>query len=414
MKKVSVLAGAVLALGALLLSGCSWVLPDSGFGDYPEAARVSQAPVEELRRKYTGYGFQALTSDKERQLYAAIDEAVQQPHSTEFYSEPFDNMQRVSDILELYKDDFPGVFWIDEAEPYYYATRGDVLQLSLHFKLEDEALQAARDELEQAVQGVLANAPEGSDYDRELYVHDYLIENCVYDDEAVELHKSDKVRANEQNAYGALVEQRAVCEGYTRAFQLLCERLNVTCWVIQGQAKDFGDEGNVNHIWNCVQLDGDWYHVDVTWDDYEDAAASTDCYYYFNLTTAEIEKDHTISPLFNENEQEDVWYNGFVPDCTATTYNYFVLNAMPITDLDSGDYALFVAQAAGFGQASCCFTVSEALNFQDTFDALVSGYAYDWVSGANEINEYEPYISNGSKLSANETRRVITLLLDYA
>lgn len=413
MKKTTVLAGTAVTLGALLFSGCSLLFPDTG-GGFPEAARASRPSAEELRRKYTGFGFQALANEAEQQLYAAIDEAVYQPQSTEFYSNPFENMQRVSDILELYKDDHPDVFWIDEAEPYYYAGVRDALKLSLHFKLEGEALQTAREELEQAVQTALAYAPQsGSDYEKELYVHDYLIETCTYDDEAVELHKIDQVRANEQNAYGALVEGTAVCEGYTRAFQLLCERLDVTCWVIQGQASDFTDEGNVNHIWNCVQLDGDWYHVDVTWDDYEGAPAATDCYYYFNLTTAEIEKDHVISPLYNDNEQADVWYNGFVPQCDSTAYNYYVLNAMPIDDLDSGDYASFLAQAAANQEASCCFLVSEMLDFEDTFDEIVSGYAYEWVSGANDINGYEPFISNSSRLSANSDRRVVTLLLEY-
>ena len=414
MKKISVLAVAAAVCGAMLPAGCALPVTDAGSAALPEAANTTQVSVEELRQKYTGYGFNALASDAEQRLYAAIDEAVNQPHSTEFYSDAFDNMQRVSDILELYKDDHPAVFWIDEAEPYYYSTVQGRLRISLHFKLEDEALQAARDQLEQVVQTVTDNAPaDGSAYEKELYLHHYLIENCVYDDEAVELHKNDRVRSNEQNAYGALVEEQAGCEGYTRAFQLLCERLDVPCWVIQGQAKDFTDEGNVNHIWNCVQLDGDWYHVDVTWDDYEDASVESDRYYYFNLTTAEIEKDHTISPLFNESEDPDVWYNGFVPDCTATAYNYFLRNSMAIDDLDAGDYVSYVAQAALDQRDSCCFMVSEALDFEETFDLLVQGYAYDWVSGANESNDYEPFINNSSKLSANENRRVITLLLKY-
>ena len=44
---------------------------------------------------------------------------------------------------------------------------------------------------------------------------------------------------------------------------------------------------------------------------------------------------------------------------------------------------------------------------------MVGGYAYRWVSGANEINNYDPQISNSCKLSANDERRVITLILNY-
>ena len=274
------------------------------------------------------------------------------------------------------------MFWIDESEPYYYTQDDGGLTIRLHFKLQKDALETARQELENAVQQIVADAPaESSDYQKELFVHDRLIDACTYDEEAVEIHKQEKVRGNEQNAYGALVEGKAVCEGYTRAFQILCSRLGVTCWVIQGQAIGFEGESSVNHIWNCVQLDGDWYHVDATWDDYEDAPAATDRYYYFNLTTAELEKDHIISPLYGESD----------------------------------DYACseYLAQAAAEGRESCCYRIDEDADFEYVFDEVVRAYAYDWVTTANEINGYSPQISERCKLSANNERRIITLIMEY-
>lgn len=416
MKKASVVSGVAALLALLLLTGCSWLRTENTVDGFSPASQIGAAavPMEELRQKYTGYGFQALTTDAERRLYASLDEAANKYYATEFLSDKFDNMQRVSDIIELYKDDHPEVFWIDEAEPYYYSDGIGGLTLELHFKLESTALTAAQRELESAVQRVLANAPGGgTDYEKELYLHDWLIQNCAYDDEAVELHKSDQVRANEQNAYGALIEGRAVCEGYARAFQLLCSRLGVTCWVIQGQAVDFNVKGNVNHIWNCVQLDGSWYHVDVTWDDYETVPTPTDHYFYFNLTTDEITKDHTISPLFSKDTSSDMWYNGFVPQCDSTDYYYFHLNAMRVDDLDHGGYGEYLAQAAAARAPSCCYLIADNLDYEDTFDRLVQGYAYEWVSAANERNNYVPTISSDCKLSSNSDRRVVTVILDY-
>ena len=162
-----------------------------------------------------------------------------------------------------------------------------------------------------------------------------------------------------------------------------------------------------------MQLDDNWYHVDVTWDDFEQAPTKSDRYFYFNLTTAEIEKDHIISPLYNDNESAELWYNGFVPQCDSTEYNYFTLNAMRIDDLDGEGYAEYLAEAAVNGEEYRCFVVSEQLDFQATFEEMVGGYAYRWVSGANEINNYDPQISNSCKLSANDERRVITLILNY-
>jgi len=55
-----------------------------------------------------------------------------------------------------------------------------------------------------------------------------------------------------------------VCEGYARAFKLLCDRLAIPCVLVTGIAYPSGER----HMWNCVQMDdGQWYGVDVTWND---------------------------------------------------------------------------------------------------------------------------------------------------
>ena len=415
MRKFSVSAGALaVLLTATALTGCSLLSESSGKAPAEARQSSSGTSVEELRRKYTGYGFKALKTVEEQLLYADIDESANKLKSEDFFGRGFTETNRVTDILELYKDDHPEVFWIDETEPYYYTQEPNGMTLQLHFKLEGEELQKARGELDAAVKEALEDAPvDGTDYQKELYAHDRLIDNCIYDDEAVEMHKQSQVRGNEQNAYGALVEGKAVCEGYTRAFQILCDRLDVKCWVIQGKALNFGNDGKVNHIWNCVQLEDSWYYVDVTWDDYEDAPAPTDHYFYFNLTTEELVKDHEISPLYTESEDTNVWVNGYVPECTATKYNYFNLNAHPIDSAEAAGCARFVAEAAANKSASCCFLVSQDADFEAVFDEVVNGSAYDWVSGANEINGYDPQIRANCKLSNNTERRVITLILDY-
>ena len=85
-------------------------------------------------------------------------------------------------------------------------------------------------------------------------VHDYIINNARYDsarsDNNVLTYKSD-------TAYGPLFQGYAICGGYTDLMQLFLERLNV---------KNFRVSSD-NHIWNAVEVDGKWYHLDLTWDD---------------------------------------------------------------------------------------------------------------------------------------------------
>lgn len=58
---------------------------------------------------------------------------------------------------------------------------------------------------------------------------------------------------------GALVYGQAVCEGYSRAYKLFMDKRGIPCHILTSTA--------INHAWNAVQLDGKWYHVDVTWGD---------------------------------------------------------------------------------------------------------------------------------------------------
>ena len=84
--------------------------------------------------------------------------------------------------------------------------------------------------------------------------------------------------------YGALVNNSAICSGYSSAFQYLCEKLGVYSIYVIGEAG-----GNREaHAWNIVYLDGAYYHVDVTWMD----SGDTINYDYFLRTAEEISKDH--------------------------------------------------------------------------------------------------------------------------
>ncbi len=88
-------------------------------------------------------------------------------------------------------------------------------------------------------------------------VHDYLCNSIYYPD----LNTSDYVQSA-HDAYGALVEKRAVCQGYSDAFKLICDYYKIPAVCIGGTAN------GGNHMWNAVQMDdGLWYLIDITWDD---------------------------------------------------------------------------------------------------------------------------------------------------
>ena len=89
--------------------------------------------------------------------------------------------------------------------------------------------------------------------------HDYLINNSVYDKEranAIE-NGNDTQSSNSHKATGPLVYGMALCSGYSDAMKIYLDKLGVPNYKIS----------NSNHIWNLVKLDGEWLHLDLTWDD---------------------------------------------------------------------------------------------------------------------------------------------------
>ena len=96
-----------------------------------------------------------------------------------------------------------------------------------------------------------------TDYEKILYVHNWLIDNIEYDQTMQELNRS--------NIYGALIEKNVTCAGYAKAFKYLLDELNINSIIIQGSAIE--DNVEEYHAWNYVELNGNWYGVDCTWDD---------------------------------------------------------------------------------------------------------------------------------------------------
>lgn len=97
-----------------------------------------------------------------------------------------------------------------------------------------------------------------TDYEKIRFINDYLVDNCEYLSSAME---NPELYETAFTAYGALIEGKSVCEGYTNSVQLLCEALQIPCVKITGTVN-----GN-NHIWNAVYLENKWWMLDVTFND---------------------------------------------------------------------------------------------------------------------------------------------------
>lgn len=132
-------------------------------------------------------------------------------------------------------------------------------------------LQAAEAVIQQEI------TDDMSDYEKELAIHDWITGWCSFD-YGVFGRSSDGFTDKSNTPYGVLIDRSAMCHGYSSTFQLFMDMLGIECMTVFGIP---GSNG-VEHSWNMVKLDGEWYCVDCAWDD---PIGGSPCHTYFNVTS---------------------------------------------------------------------------------------------------------------------------------
>lgn len=136
-------------------------------------------------------------------------------------------------------------------------------------------LNAAGDVLRQII------TEDMSGYDKELAIHDWMLDWGRYDHDALSHLEGDEGSPDNENPYGFLIQQKGICLGYASTFQLFMDLLGIECLTVEGTAHG----GTSAHAWNLVRLEGDWYGVDVTWDDPSGVLSQAQAHRYFNVTS---------------------------------------------------------------------------------------------------------------------------------
>lgn len=219
--------------------------------------------------------------------------------------------QEYQTAIEAFVHDNPDVFYLDVNKMYlnietttkflrttynvYISPAQGQTYLSKEFSSTTE-IEKAIAEIERIRDNII-NGLKGTDYQKILTIHDYLVENIEYD--------STYQAKGSYSIYGALVGKKCVCEGYAKAFKYLTNAAGIECEIMQGTATNSSGQTE-SHAWNCVEVNGIWYGVDVTWDDPiiiggGRTVSNEHRYKYFLKGRNTFEKDHVLSYQFSEN-----------------------------------------------------------------------------------------------------------------
>ncbi len=295
MKKLLIM---FLCLSLMLLSGCTNI---SGlFGDNSSA--VSSPEPEPVQGELFDYCYNSL-NDTQKDMYNKILTGVYYMYADRIYltDDGTDISENVNLAYGAVSADHPELFWL--AGQYQLLTLGgEKFYIKVKYDIDETTRSGQVAALNKRVEEIIAATDGLTPPEKERYFHDYLCENVTYTNDGVNTRYT---------AFGALVNGKAVCEGYSRAMQLLCKTAGINCSLIKGIADEQA------HMWNVVEIYGEWYEVDVTWDDLEEKGT---IYRYFNITTDKMSETHTrydaVTDKADVTNIEGLKYNLNPPQCS--------------------------------------------------------------------------------------------------
>lgn len=144
-----------------------------------------------------------------------------------------------------------------------------------------EGLDKQEEKLAKKAHSIFATVTSDEMTDMEMIaaLHDYIVLNTAYDTTYTRYSIED-----------TLFDGMAVCQGYAETMKLFLDALGIENKLV------YGTGGGISHVWNLLCLDGDWYHMDVTWDDPlldgKDMPGKVH-YEYFMVTDDVMAKEHT-------------------------------------------------------------------------------------------------------------------------
>ena len=265
----------------------------------------------------------------------------------------------INDMNTLYGNlinENPKYFYVYPSCRYTYNPANNyVVDVTITYNYSSSEIQSKKALYETAVSKALAGLDSSwSDLEKALYINDYLTINCEYD-----------TTYEKHSAYNALVEEKAVCQGYSLAFKDLANRVGLDCSIVTSES--------LNHAWNIVRVGNSYYHIDSTWNDpLSDMLGKSRHQYflkssdYFNSTTGK----HTAT---------DWIYSGDISDDCAgnTTYDDYFWNDTDTAffNIDNNWYTVSSESASKYTLTKYSFN-NNVLISQEDIHTLRGGFSW--------------------------------------
>ena len=196
------------------------------------------------------------------------------------FSVPRLENRELSDIFFRLRLDCPEIFYVT-GFTYRFTPGAENVELLPEYLFDKAKIRDHQKALASRVDKLARPAMNMTASEKERYIHDFICQNVRYD-------KLKKPYSHE--IIGPLGQGVGVCEGIAKSVKILCDALGLWCIIAVSDANP--DQGvKYRHAWNILKLDGQYVHLDATFDNSlgHDGVIRYD---YFNLDDKRLFRDH--------------------------------------------------------------------------------------------------------------------------
>lgn len=284
-----------------------------------------------------------------RQLYDFVIKAIQRHESK--ITIPKTMTVTTDDYCKIYEmiyNSEHSIFYIDTQMKYTSNSKTKrLVSAELCYTYTMDQVSAMQKKIDEAAETIINRITDNmTEYDVAKLFYDTIVTNCVYDESG----------ENCRDIYGCLVDGKAICGGYAKAFSYLCDKVGIQTLTITGDSLSEGADP-IPHMWNMIKLGGEWYHVDVTAGYVKNAVTPYIRYDYFCVDDECIKKSRTVY-------EQSYSY----PAAAANKYNYYTYNNLCVDSWESAKELLVnqIIEASSKGETTIQFRCANDEVFDKT------------------------------------------------